>query len=873
MNSDIEMFNPLSDFQKSLQLIPVNSSIYDINLIDEYEEANKDVPDVSKTDLQSLPEIDPSSISIEIDKGFLSTLENYYTKSRKQYNAVEKIPEKTDLQELKTRKQQDKTVVGFNKLQFDHLSDQLASLPPHSTLEVVSFDFTEPVEVNKPVHIVANPTSTVSVNGEKDCLTCNAFHVVIENFNFIYDGIQPNSAAKILNGDVTFINCRFSCKQAHTIFATNSSNATFINCEFTSATNESQIYVDGNAMVTLQTCKVNSASKNGIVAKNKSSLKVFDTEITMNNQNGVELQDSASALFSNCNISINSLNGLLIKSNSSNIMLVGNEISNHQNGYGTTLDKSKCTFISNKFLNNQKGAIFANSESSIVSEHNEFQVTESTSLTSNPFSKDATHIIKISHKSKGTSREDQFSLCKAENTIVVENNSVFEGIGLNFSQLEGSGVVEYQGSSVTLTDCTFTNFSKFGVGVQDHSKITMTNCRFKNSNNHDSDILYTENTALFVSGENNTTTLTNCHFNQLKFAIKLSKSNGRTEVKDCKLENFSSSALNIESSTNIKFDNTHFLNGYNENPDKNSALVLITGAYLGRQTDPLVNENLRTEFNNCLLRKSSSTNLAVENGGWPLFRKCKFEESLKQCVQLKGGNGSFVDCLFHNNRNAAILIAEQHSLGYIENSECSANILCGVCCQNGGELILKKSKIYENTKQSGIVVRNAKATIEDTEFYHNPMCNIEFKSSKCALKNCNIHSSGSNNYSTGIFGSEVTIDNCNFHDEQNNASIYITDLNQTNPETRTILKQVPSNIEITGSSFSNCLQSAISLGMSHEKKSNSQSSLSIDNCKFFNNAMFGVLAFIGSLNIKNSTFEKNARAPMAIAKNVKKSNY
>ena len=168
------------DLKKHLNLISVDKGIYNINIREKLDAKE----DNSKKSLNDLPEIKATQLKFPSQDDLVKNLNTYYTTSNDLFKKSEAVPDKTDLEDLKNKKRDDNSIVGFNKIKFDKINDQIKALTNNNTLEVLKDSFNESIEVTNPIHIIANPTASVNCNTKNDTLTCRSYNVIFENFTF-----------------------------------------------------------------------------------------------------------------------------------------------------------------------------------------------------------------------------------------------------------------------------------------------------------------------------------------------------------------------------------------------------------------------------------------------------------------------------------------------------------------------------------------------------------------------------------------------------------------------------------------------------------------------------------------------------------------
>lgn len=817
------------NIKEQFNLICVDDNIYNIN-IQNTEILNSKSDKKSKkepepiTDYTKLPEIQNLELNAPSQDDLLKKLNKYLKTTKDLFKKSEIIHKKTNLEEFKNKKSEDKTIVGFNKIKFDKINDQIQALESNYTLEVLKETFNEHVEVKKPVHIIANTTASINCDSN-DALTCCSYNAIFENFTFSYRGNDEFSAAKITSGNATFINCEFTSSKFHSVKVENSSKATFIGCRFTGSP-QSNIFVEGNASVTLTNCKIYGAKSYGIELSGKSAANVKQCEIHTST-NGVSISDNASAFFDQCKVHTNTKNGFCIKSKSNNIILQSNEISEHLDDFPIFIDNSNVKLISNTITNNQT-AISAVNCSTVTTIRNKFTKPDSSS------DKD---FVVIGKSSKFDSKFDVYEGDVRNSIFIGGKDSEFVGDNITFRDNNiGNGFYVNPQSKIKITNSHFFNIGLYcfcTISSNDQSKsakITIQNCDFSSSQIDKLDD-QKKQVAILIS-DRAKFTVDNCKFSNLKRAIAMKSSSEDSSIKNCTFENMSNCAIDATSSSNAVFEKCTISNSV-VIPDVNVSVV-----------GKIQSDDNCIKFVKCTFSKGQK-NISISQKGVARFEDCTFKESESQSVEIgDGGNVSFDNCLFRNNRFLGLLVTN-NSKANVENSSFFANSFNGFVCERKSSLTLKNSKVYDHKRAGGGTIRSSsKCVIDNTEFYGNFSFNLELNTgSDAEITNSNIHSSAG---MTSIYVHEESVlvmSSTNIHDESSTA-IHI----ETN-----------SSVTMTKCGVYNCHNSGINFVnkdvFAGGKSANSR--LALKECHIHHNSPFGVVYFAGKLTLEKCKFDNN----------------
>lgn len=764
---------------------------------------------------------------------YLSESEEFLQKNEISHN-------KTDLEELKNTKRDDKSIVGFNKIKFDKINDQIQALKPNDTLEVLKDTFHEHIDVKMSIHIIANPTVTIKFDAPNDVLTCSGCDVVFENISFDYQGSGGFSAARITSGTATFINCKFSSSDSFGVVVQNSSRATFIDCVFTNS-KQSNILVEGNALITLTNCKIYGAEKFGIELTGKSAASVSQCEINRSGS-GVSIMNHASALFSQCKITTNRSNGFQIKSKSTNIILKSNEISNHQNDCGILIDNSNVKLFSNKIAENQS-AIQALNCSTVTTRQN--------NITTQDSSYDYGFVV-INKSTKFVSTDDVYEGNVKYAINIGGSDSEFVGENITFKNiLIGSGFYINPQGKIKINNCRFIDIGSYCVythasnDAKKSSKITIQNCSFVKTN--DAQFDSQQKLIGICINDKVKATINNCTITNLQKAIALRNSQDDVSVKNCNFENLKVTSIESTNSCGAVFENCHIKNT-EVTPEKNAS---ISGK--GPSDDGSI------KFVGCSFSKAL-INVVVHPKAYVEFNECLFEKSNEQSVHIApGGSAYFNNCSFKQNRFPGLIVGNKEGAknaktdaestkAIVENSTFDSNDGNGFICQGAGSFLsIKNSKIFDHIRRAGggTFKNFAKGVIENCEIYNNLKNNVEVSSqAEVEIINSNIHSSKSNTGICVLDGGILKMTSTVVHDE-NSTGLYIS------PKSSAILNKC---------SFYNCSLGGITFIRKDDlaNPSANASSLELKECHLHNCNPFGVIYFSGNLKVEKCKFEQNS---------------
>lgn len=769
--------------------------------------------------------------------------DEYLIPSSQLFEKIENIPTKTDLEEFKKKKREDSSIVGFNKIKFDKINDQIKALNQNATLEVLKDSFNEYIEVNQPVHVIANPTASVNCNTKNDTITCNSYDVIFENFTFNYRGNDGFSAARISKGNATFINCKFSSSSSCSVKIENTSRATFINCEFSDSF-QSHILADNNALITLIKCKISNAKKNGIELKGDSAANVVDCDIVYSGENGVSISSNSSALFEKCKINTNKLNGFEINSKSKNIILRSNEISQHAGemredsclgGFGISVYKSDIKLISNIINDNGQGAIISE-KSTVTTSDNKFYNTEPSPDTC---------LVNIKAASKFVSKSDIYEGGVKYAIDIRGNSSEFNGDDItikNNNYSSGNGIIVCAQSKLNIKNSRFEDIQYVCVSTPQYSdpkesNITIQNCTFSVNN---TEIINEERSIPIAIQFNDKTnaTIEDCTFSKFQKAITLINNFGEVLFQNCVIQNSYAHSITASSTCNATFKNCCTQN--------NEIVPKINLSISGKI--PASEKCLN--FINCSFKKSSAQNVSISQNATVEFNGCSFEESTLQSVEVASSSTvALNNCSVRYNRHYGLVVTKESTLN-VNDSFIHSNNGNGFVCEGQGSTInLENSYIYSHTKASGGVIKNfAKAFISGCEFYRNIMNNISIlQSGEAKVKNSKLHSSGGSVASVFVsYSGILNIESSDIYNET--TSIYI---------------RHNGSASLTKCNIYDCQQGGIMLGQKGDLASNedsSKSSLALKECHLYHNNPYGVVYMLGKLDIENCIFENNFTA-------------
>ncbi|OHT02541.1 hypothetical protein TRFO_30266 [Tritrichomonas foetus] len=822
-----KIYDELSNLKEELKEITINYDyIYnvneqdDINLLYSNDFENHESLENLTNDLVEFqcPQFDFQEKTKLMDK-----LNERRNKVKEDFESVRQEKKQTDLEELERKRHEDPHFHKYNLVKFPTVNDQLKTLQDFDTLEIPRASYDQTLEINKPVHIVANPRAQFTSSAKKDCIKCNAYGAIVEGFEFIYRGNDPFSAAVIENGSVTFINCTFKGAKATTVATKNCSNATFINCSF-SESNEFNISVQDFSTITCQKCTISNAAKSGIYLNGHSAANVVDTEIKLNSLFGVHIEGDSSALFQNCKIHTNSLDGFKIQSTSKNIMLRDNVIYN-QDGFGIYVKDSFCSLSGNKIYDNSKGSLNIEKGSSsshkpeVISNRNEYQcLTSSASL------------IKVGSDSILVSTSDKLE-GKCPFGVFVESDAKYTAFNTKFENIEGQGIQIKSRADVYLDGCSFINVDTYNIAAMENSKVSVLRSQFVNDEDK---IRGNKKIIGFLANKSINGLIEDCKFENLYNGIVLNESHDEITIRKCKLNNIFRFCVDI-------IDGSRALIEECCSDNNNITPQSIINIHSSKSTTDIEN---KPTFKKCVFTHAKISCANIENNASPIFEECTFEESKSRGAIAIRSSPIFRRCEFTNNEQAAVFVSEK---AVVELEKCNiyANVITGLMVKDmGTKVIVKESKIYDHTASTGTTItENASATFENCQFYGNLMSHIESRmSASVKVIGCDIYSSG---LGTGInvhSNGNLLIEKSKIHDEAKAA----------------ILAGTQGTIKVINCEIYNCSQSALfQKEMSH---------LSIIGCHIHNNTPDALTAVGGELIAHDNIFENQSAYAISISK-------
>ncbi|KAH0790191.1 AAA family ATPase [Histomonas meleagridis] len=798
------------------------------------ESPSKDEEPIEKEDVAEIESLDRlfkqlqpfdkdvklESESPEFKKKSNKVLESFATITsnlEKQFEETQVEPQPMTAHQLRIERPFDNTIITFNPSASKKLQEVINELAEGHTLIIPSGAYSQPIELNKGIHLLADQSADIVVAGSEEAFKCQAVGAVIEGFTFHYKGTDSVPSVLISHGEVTFINCKFVGSESRAVIVKGCASTTFINCQFVDS-KDCNIAVMGNSIVYCKNCTIKSSGQSGVYLQDESSSKFIGCKISNNKQHGVSIQDKASALFQKCTITKNKMHGLYVTSTSTEIMIRESTISDHENGFAVAMyQQGKCSLTSNTIKDNLKGSLLLCEFSNVLSLNNKF--------ISN--SKDFSAIL-MSQSAQCISEDDEIvGACK--NGISLSNEAQFTGKGLSMKGILGNGIVHSKGTVVKLERSNFDYTKAAAISSKEGSRIEMTDCTFSN---------VSEDSAVVLNGAVNGF-MKNCKVNKSKTGILAVAAIGDFVITNCDFSDNIIQSVNAKDGCTLRFESCNFTSTLGSKSKFNAVIHNDLEIEVKKPTNPI--------FINCNFTVSECAGVHITSGCSPIFKGCKFSQSANQGADIKGSSPIFENCEFTNNGMAAILIYQQSKVA-ITGCKITSNMMSGLVIKEvGTNATIKDTEISSHTASNGSAVQNgATATFENCNFFNN--LKYHLISDRKAVANvigCDFHSSG---IGKGVIAS-------------NEGKMNISKKTKIHDESIVGAMTFDGELVIDDSDFYGCSQEAIYI-------SGAKSKLTITGSRIHDNTPDGLFAADGEIIVKHNEFYNHSGHAIIIDKKV-----
>ena len=660
----------------------------------------------------------------------------------------------------------------------------LDKVPADSTVEIPSGTYTEEIEINKPVTLVAvGGAVELKGKGETDVILSRAEYFEIQNFNISQISSKSGGALNISNGFCKIINCTIKCPLLSPVNISSNSKVYIESCNISDGHNPN-VNCEDTSFVFINKSKISKTQTFGVLAKGNSKVIVSNCEIFDIESNAVSSAESGTVYLKNSNIH------------------------NIKNSGFETASTSKCYVENCTFNTIDACGVCANAAGQeVIVHHCTFTKCDMAAIKSSSHSKIRTlgNVYKdIGSNVMVIANDEGVIQCEKDefegtclSAITAFSNGLVIGQDLHFENISGSAVLSYEKGHVQIDIANIKNCKGPSIHLRDHSVCKMRNIIVKNGqcaeivindgstgeiidSNFNSSITigaeiantsnftfvncdFSDNKACGISFHDQVKAIfENCKFNRNQFGVDISGNGCSPTFNNCEFSNNQEVGSNCLSSSptfnkcTFNFNGKMGLGCKSANLTINDSLITKNGqvgATIYGGSTLILN---RTTFDT---NDNSACQISQKGSVMKLF-DCKVINHLVSCVVLDEAKIRCRNTIFDKSRNPHFDVARG---GFASLNSCdigpsfSGN---GIQVHDNGRIKMRKTKVHHQAKLGILVGNQGICQILDHSIFENngQIAVVCLENSKTEILNSTLNSNGL--FAVQAQGGELTVQNC-----------------------------------------------------------------------------------------------------------------